>query len=318
VTDIAPLRLHRESGLDGVWRPLDLSTRPADALGPSAPLAHRLAHETVARGFRGRTFFWRSAERLAGAPQRGELVLSSEFSVPLDCSDVGERRLYEGGYHAAERSLVTALVGLGGTVLDVGANIGLFTFLAAALVGENGRVHAFEPNPPTFDRLRTAAGAARQVTLHAIALSDEPGVGTLDLQPDHFGATALRTDDSGDASVVVSTVDSIAEREGLGDVDLMKIDVEGEEERVLRGADALVRGGRVAHMIVEMHPDRHSTGWLNEWLDGVSDDYRAFRITYMPNRLGVRRVPRLSDATDPSGISAFNLLLSRRDRLSLV
>jgi len=224
--------------------------------------------------------------------------------------------MYEGGYHQAERSLIATLVGQGGTVLDVGANIGLITAMCAGLVGEQGHVHAFEPNPPIFERLRATVGASPQVTLHQLALSDRPGTAGLLLEQSHHGATGLQLAEPHDSTVNVSTVDEIVERERVGSVDLLKVDVEGNEERVLRGADMLIQSRRIAHLLVEVHWDSRTSDWLESWLTTVDGDYRVFRVTYEPSSLGFRRVPRLVEGAWRSlGPSSFNLLVSRRDRL---
>lgn len=311
------LRLRAARRREGVWRPIGLPRRPLDALASDSPLAHRLAHAAVARGFRGRTLYWRFAERLADRPDRAQLVLRGGIRIGLDCSDVGERRMYEGGYQPAERSLLAALATKGGTVLDVGANIGVFAGACAALVGEHGCVYAFEPNPQVFARLRATIGDMPQVRARPVALSDEPGTGSLAVEPSHHGATALRAADRGALTVTVSTIDEVVRREAIGGIDLIKIDVEGAEERVIRGAQAVIQSRCVAHVLLEVHPARRSSRWLENWLVAIADDYRIFRLTYESVSLGLRRSPRLvDDDALPAGPSSFNLLVSRRDRIS--
>ena len=84
---------------------------------------------------------------------------------------------YGGEYEPVEGAVFCNLVRPGHVVVDVGANIGYYTLAAWRLVGEGGRVLAFEPTPATFRRLRenTDLNAARNVETYNLALGDEEG-----------------------------------------------------------------------------------------------------------------------------------------------
>jgi FkbM family methyltransferase len=129
----------------------------------------------------------------------------------------------------------------GDTVVDVGANYGVVTLLAAHAVGPSGCVHAFEPQPAVAALLRrsVALNAMTQVHVHEIALSDSDG--WLDLGvPDHnLGAASLSRALRGPGStfrVEVKASGPLLATLDLGPVRLMKIDIEGHEPSFLRGA----------------------------------------------------------------------------------
>jgi FkbM family methyltransferase len=115
-------------------------------------------------------------------------------------------------------------------ILDIGANIGT---IAQALARNGHRVEAFEPQPAVFEILRmnfagrchnVAAGSAHGTTVMPVLSYDEPN---------NFGAVPCgRRGPGGGYEVRVVPLDSF----GYDDVGLMKIDVEGDEEEVLRGA----------------------------------------------------------------------------------
>lgn len=165
-----------------------------------------------------------------------------------------------------------ALVGPGSVCLDVGAEFGLYTWSLADLVGPSGAVHAVEPQPD-LGRLLVFGrwlAAAHNVTVHRLALGDEPGAGHLS-QPSRGlmrvrGRTFLADGTRGLGSnaefrrhrsidVRVDTLDDLVARLGLSRLDLIKADVEGAEERLLAGGTATLGRFR-PHLLLELE-DRH-------------------------------------------------------------
>jgi FkbM family methyltransferase len=129
----------------------------------------------------------------------------------------------------------------GDTVVDVGANYGVITLLAAQAVGPSGCVHAFEPQPAVADLLRrsVALNQMAHVHIHEVALSDADGF--VDLRvPDHnLGAASLSRPLSGPGEsfrVEVRTSGPALAALVPGPVRLMKVDIEGHEAAFLRGA----------------------------------------------------------------------------------
>ena len=129
----------------------------------------------------------------------------------------------------------------GDTAVDVGANYGVITLLAAHAVGQKGRVHAFEPQPGVAELLRrsVARNAMSQVQVHELALSDTDG--RLDLQvPDHnLGAASLSRSLPGPGAkygVEVRASGPYLAALDLGPIRLLKVDIEGHEPAFLRGA----------------------------------------------------------------------------------
>jgi FkbM family methyltransferase len=143
----------------------------------------------------------------------------------------------------------------GWTVFDVGANIGVFTVLQAT---HGANVYAFEPNPDSYSRLSrnvTLNRLADHVHLFASALGDEPGMGTM--QVERGGTTggvvvpAKERASGPGAQVTITTLDRIVPSLHVSRIDLLKIDAEGSEVAVLRGADRTL--ATVQRVIVEYH-----------------------------------------------------------------
>jgi FkbM family methyltransferase len=161
--------------------------------------------------------------------------------------------------------VLRALVGQGDTVLDVGASFGIYTFELSRLVGQRGRVHAFEPDPLSIARLESLRHRLRNVTVHPVALSDRSGSGTLNVpvvRGRRVGTLASLTVPSWHdglehiaVAVDLRPLDALLPADGPP-VSFVKVDVEGHELAVLRGAAATLRS--LPAMLVEIE-QRHQT-----------------------------------------------------------
>lgn len=175
-------------------------------------------------------------------PSRHEMAVGYHFNRVL-------------GRLEPELNLLVELVPNPRRCLDVGANVGLYTY---RLAGIAGTVEAFEPMQSCADRLR--AGSPANVQVHQIALSNHAGQGVLHLSDTtnrHAAAYASLINDieGGDsATVELRTIDIY----GFDDVDLIKIDVEGHELEVLEGARATIERWRPT-IAVEVE-ERHRAG----------------------------------------------------------
>jgi len=122
----------------------------------------------------------------------------------------------------------------GDTVIDVGANIGVLSLLASRLVGPSGRVLAIEAHPRTYAALlnNLKRNPATNVSQVNIAVGPEPGtVRFSDRQDDDWNKVEH---DSGTLEVEVKPLDDVCA--GYNHIDVLKIDVEGFELQVLKGA----------------------------------------------------------------------------------
>ncbi len=127
----------------------------------------------------------------------------------------------------------------GQVICDVGANIGTYTLPLAQLAGPSGHVLAFEPNRSTRACLRQnlRQNQIRNATVVAAAAGAEPGRGSLVVTPANLGEVHLATDArAAGPRVTITTVDRELARLGYPRVHFIKLDVEGFELAVLRGA----------------------------------------------------------------------------------
>ena len=99
--------------------------------------------------------------------------------MTLNLSDYIQRNISWGQYEALETKIISGNLHPGGIFVDVGANIGYYTALAASLVGATGRVLAFEPDPECFQALVSTFSTEPNIRCMQMAVSDS--VGTLKL-----------------------------------------------------------------------------------------------------------------------------------------
>jgi FkbM family methyltransferase len=167
------------------------------------------------------------------------------------------------GYEPEVIALALSLVGPGDVAVDVGAHIGYFTLRLADAVGEGGHVHAFEPVARNADLLARSIVESRfesRVSLVRAAVADVDGEAVLRVGRDtlNTGGAFLgdesRGGDDGLDRVRVPTVR--LDGAGVGrPVRLIKMDVEGAEPRVVRGAAAILKEDRPV-VVSEVHPEQ--------------------------------------------------------------
>lgn len=232
-----------------------LGSLPWDTVGPRV----NGAWDALARALRPLQF--RGKERLTDAlfPRNGNptaSIFGSRFS--LDLSDFIQRHIYAGSYERVESQIVRRLLRPGMTFVDVGANVGYYTALAAEAVGPQGRVLAFEPSEYAFPRLKRMVDANRLtwVTPLECGLAEAPGQIILygGSENDAFNnhtASMVPSDNPHRRLVETDTLDRVAARLEIDHVDVMKIDVDGFEIQVLRGAQRLLETSRIAVIMLE-------------------------------------------------------------------
>jgi FkbM family methyltransferase len=172
----------------------------------------------------------------------------------------------------------------GATVVDVGASWGLFSYHLAERVGERGFVYSYEPHPANANVLQNLASARSNVIYRQFAVSDANGGADMFVpRKNGRGVTAQSSLAHGFSGVSVDALkvttvrldDQIDEHQRI---DFVKIDVEGHEQAVLRGAASVLRRHSPS-MLIEIE-QRHLTAPISEVFDQLeSFGYHVFYIT---------------------------------------
>jgi FkbM family methyltransferase len=165
------------------------------------------------------------------------------------------------------RNIFRTVLPSGGVAVDVGANVGWHTLLMASLVGDRGRVLAIEPNPALQQRLRDHLCLNRlgQVEVISSVAADKgemmefyaPGLNDRNSGNGHVIERA--SGDSGTIRVGARRLDTIVATAKCERLDLIKIDVEGFEWRVLQGGEDSIAKFR-PHIVFEYNAEYASRG----------------------------------------------------------
>jgi FkbM family methyltransferase len=164
-------------------------------------------------------------------------------------------------FESNERKLFCDAIKPGSVVLDVGANVGIYTLLAAK---RGARVFAIEADPRNVKTLRHHVhlnGFDDLVTVFPVAVGDQEGTVTLFRAPGNSGHSNL-FDGIDPVQVPCRTIDSL----GLPHIDVCKMDIEGNELRALKGMDTTIGHSPKMKMLIEYAEDLGNTDGMMDFL----------------------------------------------------
>lgn len=172
-----------------------------------------------------------------------------------------------------------------GDFIDIGAHVGYFTCLAARVVPEGARVHAFEPSPSTFGILARNAASKPNVVLNQSAVYDRSG--SLDFVDHGLRFAALNSAEwrggplgraSRNVSVPATSLDEYVEKEKCTPA-FIKVDAENAELAILRGAEKTLAGGTAVVALEVGDPPGDATGRSRELVETmIGHGYRPFEF----------------------------------------
>jgi FkbM family methyltransferase len=221
--------------------------------------------------------------RLCGLPRRLE-VERDGLASQLDLAEAIDFTIWLcGRFEPATHALCERLLSPGAVVFDIGANVGAQTLPLARAVGNTGGVYAFEPTAFAVEKLRadialnpslhsrvivaqTMLGASGDATMAAEIYSSWPLETALHLHP------TLRGRLMSTKGARVETLDTALSRLGVGRVDLIKLDVDGQEDTVLAGAKETLRR-HAPPIVMELAP--YTFADRLEAFDGMMEDLRG-------------------------------------------
>jgi FkbM family methyltransferase len=195
---------------------------------PGIPIAAKLALVKRDRRFR---FLMTPGKEFVFDGYLGNLKVNVDPVYPI------ELEMMTGEYDPITSSVIRQFVARDSVAIDVGANVGALTLLMATLAAD-GKVIAIEPGPPTFARLKKNLAlnpsVSRVVQPLQVGVADKEGQLFWNEDPTNRGNAGMLA--SQGEPVAVQTLDTVIDRLGLERLDFVKIDVEGMEYEVIKGA----------------------------------------------------------------------------------
>jgi FkbM family methyltransferase len=192
-------------------------------------------------------------------------------------------QVYEPGKHA----LIRRHLKPGMIFIDVGANKGDFTLLAARLAGDSGVVVSIEPEPENRAILQRSIdlNGYANIRVMYVALSDSDGTASLQIGSTS-GSHTLSPEFNGLRTVAVPTrtLDGIVAEQQLASVDMIKIDVQGLELEVLRGAGQTLRANPRAILLLDLPKPSEKRRAIGEYLAQFNFTYFADGDEHAPTR----------------------------------
>jgi FkbM family methyltransferase len=228
----------------------------------TSPRGRYRTQQRLEQTVRSQPALGRASDALAPALLgRGARLEPDSMTVVVDGLSVTAPRrfllhFYAQPYEPLLLDWLQASVPRAGVAVDVGAHVGYLAMQMARLVGTTGSVIAVEPDERNvgFIRRNLAANHVGNVLLHALALADEAGSRTFEVNESSDSSSLFGHPNAPTVAVVevaVSTLDSLAE--GLN-VDVLKIDAEGAEPEILAGARSLFERCPRLQVAVEWNP----------------------------------------------------------------
>lgn len=169
---------------------------------------------------------------------------------------IGRTIYYWGDYDRKISKLCECLLNRGDCFIDIGANVAEVGLLAASIVGQEGQVHIFEPQANICAYIKKSVELNRfsSVYIHEVALSDKNDRCILSIPSDNTGAAAISRIKNGDGPLVnLRRASEYLKMLKLPAIKVIKIDVEGHEENVIRGAQEFLITNKPTAIIFESH-----------------------------------------------------------------
>jgi|688.fasta_scaffold08864_8 FkbM family methyltransferase len=247
-------------------------------------LSHYFAFKWATAGLRFSHFLWYLA-RLIKELEDGMYELPDGRIHNLIVTDWISLTTYQGQYEREIFKLLKQILSPGDSVLDVGANIGVFASMVDSLIGPKGKLVCVEPSNYCLSKLReTQKFLSSRVNIIPHALGDKKTILKLNspLEPSHNGQSTLANPTWFEGpwieqEISVTTIDNLF-KNSKESFKLLKIDVEGYEPNILQGAKKSIADFCFEGLILEISPRFIGNEWLDKvWVQFENYPYR-FKI----------------------------------------
>lgn len=207
-----------------------------------------------------------------------------------------DQLFFLGEYEKAISLVTSRLISRGDTCIDVGANFGWYTTLMSCLCGPEGKVHAFEPVPTTYNELQanvSLLASGKNIKLNPFALGDEKrdiAIHIPENEPTGHASIARKADGHSESfNCRMIALNDYLEENSIGDVNFVKVDVEGAELMFLKGANRLFDQNVPPIFLMEMalEQSKHFGYLPNDLVNFISErgEYSFYSVNERSGRI---------------------------------
>ncbi len=216
-----------------------------------------------------------------------------------------ERSMFcHGTYEQGTLYILKKCLNVDDVFIDVGANIGLMSIIASNIIGDKGKVLSFEPDSKICSILKhnIQINSVSNTTVFNFALGAKKDKGYLQQRVDaNRGSNFLSFDDRNKNSkeVLIFTLDEIKQEQKISEIKLIKIDVEGWETEVLKGARDILQKSNAPILIIEFSKSQIGKDPLKNPYNYIKqiNNYKFFRF-----KKGKEIISKLVEIKDESGL----------------
>ena len=252
-------------------------------------IRHKLKFGLIKKPSRINTLLVRGIEKIIRSTP-DEMVIKTLYDFKLKINpgvDKGvERSIYNTGtYEAGTLHAFDLLLKNGDIFFDIGSNIGLMTLYASRKVGRSGQVHSFEPEPGTYKILEENCliNRVENIFLNKIALGSEEMEGVIypNLDINRGAASLVRQDGTNGSRIWINTLDQYLSNRDIKKIKLIKVDIEGYEIEMLKGALKLLSSENAPILCIEYSKDVKSVGEVSTIYDLLKEvnNYQVYKFT---------------------------------------
>lgn len=164
--------------------------------------------------------------------------------------------LMNNNFEEFELNVFSSMIKPGSIILDVGANIGVYSLIAARHTGSKGRVYAFEPVPENFELLsrNIRQNELKNVVCINKAVGSSNGKIEMEIEKGSIATHYVSSSPKNPTAVPVTTIDSFIKNKKISRVDLIKMDIEGYEGFAIEGGLSLLKQPRIK-LLMEFSAD---------------------------------------------------------------
>jgi len=246
------------------------------------------------------------------AKYKPDFIITNEgHKIYLDKNDVLHLSIHQ-DFEPLETKVLENNIKKGDVVLDLGANIGVHTLLLAKLVGENGRIYAFEPDPGNFKLLKKNINANKYRNIITIqkAITDVNDIIKFYQMKEYPAGNKIHDASNKLRFIEVEsiTLDSFFE-ELEPKIDFIKMDIEGAEVRALKGMKNIIKNNKDIKIIAEFCPIllKACGSGVKEYFKMLKE-FKIYNLNEKENKLEVLNKSKIHTNEEEKGFTNFLLI----------